>query len=144
MASLTSELNAFLGHIADPFNYFGSACFVGHLVELEGVETLKQLYHTSDYLALYGNTLVGLDAEWQAALAIRAEGLTIDPGPLVEYTDELSRAYDYVFENYDDSPGMVDAYHAVDRASVALWSGNYVATRAALDEVYALTSLGPP
>jgi LysM repeat protein len=144
MASLTSELNAFLGHTADPFNYFGSACFVGYLIELEGLDTLEQLYHTADYLALYGETLTGLDADWQAELAARAGQLTIDPGPLVKYTDELSRAYDYVFGNYDDSPVMVDAYHAVDRARVALWSGDYVTTRAALDEVYALTGLSPP
>lgn len=143
MSVIEKDFQSFLGHNRHRFNYFGSACFVGRLIDEYGLESLSKLYHTSDYVNIYGKTLAELDADWQADLAARQSELTADPVALVDYTKEWTDTSDYVFKNYNGTVEMHRAYAAVDRARVALWQANYDEVRRWLDEVYAITGYAP-
>jgi LysM repeat protein len=143
VSAIEKDFQMFLGHNRHRFNYFGSACFVGYLIDTYGLEAMSELYNTSAYYNLYGDSLAGLDAEWQASLAARQSELTIAPDLLVEYTEEWVKASNYVYKNYNGSVTMHRAYTAVDRARIALWQGDYDATRRWLDEVYAITGYIP-
>lgn len=143
MATIENDWHYFQGHIQNRFNYFGSACFVEYLINTYGLAAMSQLYHTSDYNGLYGKPLAALDADWQATLEARMSELTIDPVSLVEYTNEVNAAYGAVFDRYDGSPTLHQAYLAVDKARIALWQGDYASVRRWLDQVYALMGQAP-
>jgi LysM repeat protein len=143
VAAVERDWQAFQGHIRHSFNYFGSACFIDYLIETYGLEPLSRLYHTSDYVNLYGASLQELDTAWQAVLAARQSELTVDPVALTAYTQELELAYDLVFDNYDSTDRMQQAYLAVDQARIAVWKGDFTSARHWLDEVYALTGFTP-
>ena len=143
LAVIDRDFNYFQGHIEDRFDYFGSACFVQYLVDTYGLQPMSQLYHSSDYVGLYGSTLSDLDQRWRASLAARQGQMTIDPAALVSYTQEVTSAYRYVFKNINDTLAMHQAYLAVDQARIALWKGDYPSTRHWLDQVYQLTGLTP-
>lgn len=143
MAEIDREPKQFQGHLEHRFNYFGSACFVDYLVNNYGLEPLSRLYHTSDYTNLYGKSLPELDAEWRATLQARKGELVLDPIALVDYTHEVTIAYNYVFHNYNGTVTFHEAYLAMDQARVALWQGNYPETRRWLDEVYSITGYKP-
>ncbi len=143
MYEINKDWYAYRGHIRHPINYFGSACFVDYLISTYGMSNLHQLYHTSSYEALYGKSLFDLDAEWQATLADYVPNLTMDPAELSAYTQEVSDAYAQVFNNYNGTMQMHQAYIAVDKARVALWQGNYPEVRYWLDEAYAISGFLP-
>jgi LysM repeat protein len=143
MAAIERDWQAFMGHIRHPINYFGSACFVGYLVETYGLEALGRLYHTSDYTGTYGVPLTELDAAWQAALAAEQADLRIAPADLAAYTEEVGTAFEFVLNNYNGTDVMYNAYAAVDQARVALWQGNYPEARKWLDKVYAVVGYHP-
>jgi LysM repeat protein len=125
MAVLHTDFQAFNGHIRDPFNYFGSACFVGYLINTYGLDKMAQLYHTSDYVGIYGQSISSLDAEWQNTLAANLGSLSIDSDQLKNQTLRVSESYAYIFSNYNESETLFYGYAAVDRARVALWQGNF-------------------
>jgi LysM repeat protein len=143
VATVERDWQAFQGHIRHSFNYFGSACFIDYLIDTYGLEPLSRLYHTSDYVSLYGKSLRELDVAWQEALAARQSELTVDPAALTAYIQELELAYDFVFDNYNGTDLMQQAYLAIDQARVAVWKGDFTSARRWLDEVYALTSFTP-
>lgn len=143
LAVMDREPSYFQGHIEDRFDYFGSACFVQYLVETYGLQSMSQLYHSSDYMSLYGKSLSDLDQEWRAALQSRKSQMTIDPATLVSATQEVSRVYEYVFRNMNDTATMHQAYLAVDQARIALWKGDYSSMHTWLSRVYQLTGLTP-
>jgi LysM repeat protein len=143
MAAIEQDWQAFQGHIRYRFNYFGSACFVGYLIDTYGMEAIRQLYHTSDYPTLYGESLAALDSDWQASLAARQSELTIDPAEMVEYTEDVTTVYAYVLSSYNGTSNMHRAYALADQARLALWRGDYPAVQRALHEVYTLTGFTP-
>jgi len=143
MAEIETDWQRFQGHIRDYFNYFGSGCFVGWLVEQEGIETVGRLYNTSDYVNLYGESLPALDAQWRDSLEADLGTLTLDTPTLTRFKAELAQAYAYVFGNYNDSDQMHQAYTAVDQARLALWRGDFEQAAFWLDEVYAMTGFNP-
>jgi LysM repeat protein len=143
MAVIEKDWQAFQGHIRYRFNYFGSACFVGYLIDTYGMEAIRQLYHTSDYPTLYGESLAALDSDWQASLAARQAELTIDPAELADYTEDVTAVYAYVLGSYNGTSNMHRAYALADQARLALWRGDYPAVQRALHEVYTLTGFTP-
>jgi LysM repeat protein len=143
MALMDRDFHYFQGHIEDRFNYFGSACFVQYLVQTYGLQPMSQLYHSSDYMALYGKSLPDLDQEWRTSELARQSQMIIDPAALVSYTQEVTSVYGYVFNNLNDTATSHQAYLAVDQARIALWKGDYASVRLWLDNVYQLTGLTP-
>jgi LysM repeat protein len=143
LATIERDYLYFQGHIENRFDYFGSACFVQYLIDTYGLESMSRLYHSSDYQALYGKPLADLDQAWRTSLLARQTELTLDPGALVSFTNEVTQAYKYVFKNMNDTAPMHQAYLAVDRARISLWEGDYQSTRTWLNTVYNLTGLTP-
>jgi LysM repeat protein len=139
MAALHTDFQAFNGHIRDPFNYFGSACFVGYLIDTYGLDKMAQLYHTSDYFNIYSKSVSTLDAEWQGTLDANLGILTIDAEQLKNQTQRVSEAYAYIFSNYNESDTLFYGYAAVDRARVALWQGNFAEVDRWLSEFTKIT-----
>ena len=125
MATLNTDFQAFKGHIRDPFNYFGSACFIDYLVQTYGLELMGELYHSSDFTTLYGSSLAALNDEWRRSLEAQQGDRTLDAQALTERTLHVSQAYAYVFNNYNDTDTLLLGYAAVDRARVALWKGKF-------------------
>ena len=143
MVDIERDWQSFLGHIRHPVNYFGSACFVGYLINTYGLDKMATLYHSSDYQALYGKSLADLDSDWKATLAAHQGSLTVDPKALADYTDEVGNTYGFVVNNFADTDVLHQAYGAVDQARIALWKGDYDATRRWLDTVYAVLGYKP-
>jgi len=143
MADLDADFQAFNGHIRDPFNYFGSACFVSYLLDTYGLEKMSLLYHSGDYANLYGKSLYTLNEEWQNTLEAGLNTLTIDQDALASRTSKVSEAYAYAFGNYNGSQVMHLAYAAVDRARIALWQGNFTEADRWLAEFTKLTGFQP-
>ena len=139
MAAINVDWQQFQGHIRNPFEYFGSGCFTGWLIEEYGVAAMDDLYHSSDYANLYGTSLAALNGIWHDRLETLAPSVTLDPAQLVTYTGRVGNAYDYVFDNYNGTEEMHRAYVMVDRARIALWKGDFVETQRWLDEFTALT-----
>jgi hypothetical protein len=143
MAAINTDFQAFNGHIRDPFNYFGSACFVEWLIERNELDAMSRLYHTSDYLNLYGTSLFALDSDWHASLGARQGERTLDSQALASREDAVSQAYAYAFGNYNGSETMHLAYAMADRARVALWQGRFDETDQWIAEFTALTGFAP-
>jgi hypothetical protein len=143
LAAMDRDASYFQGHIEDRFNYFGSACFIDYLIKTYGLGSMTSLYHSSDYLALYGKSLGDLDQEWRASLEARKAELTLNTAALISFNKEVTAAYDTIFKNYDNTGSMHQAYLAIDRARIALWQADYPSTRRWLDQVYQLTGFRP-
>lgn len=143
MAAIDRDFQKFNGHIRDPFNYFSSACFVDWLIEQDGLEPLSRVYHTSDYLNLYGTSLLSLDEDWRNSLEAHRNELTIDAQGFAARSAQVSHAYAYTFGNYNGSEMMHIAYAMVDRARVALWRGDFAEVDRWLGEFTALTGFVP-
>lgn len=143
MAVLDADFQAFKGHIRDPFNYFGSACFMDYLIATYGIQPLHGLYHTADYTNLYGASLYSLDADWRGTLEANQGALTVDVATLSDRVSKVSEAYAYVFGNYNGTETMHFAYAAVDRARSALWRGNFAEVDRWLGELTVLTGFVP-
>lgn len=125
MAALNNDFQAFNGHIRDPFNYFGSACFVGYLTKSYGRGAMSIAYHTGEFEEVFGVSLSRLNQDWHGSLENGKVRLTLDFGAFESRMSRVSNAYDYVFESYDGSSNLHLAYAAVDRARVALWRGEF-------------------
>gem|GEM_PF-391255 len=143
MAAINTDFQAFKGHIRDPFNYFSSACFVGWLIEQYGLEPMSRVYHTSDYVNLYGMSLSTLDSDWRVSLGAQRIAPTLDAQAFAEREQSVSQAYAYVFGNYNGSEVMHLAYAMVDRARVALWQGRLADVDRWLTEFTTLTGFTP-
>jgi hypothetical protein len=125
MADLNEDFLAFKGHIRDPFNYFGSACFIGFLIHTYGLGPVATAYHTGDFNGQFGESLTELNQDYRNQLGSWAGRLTIDAHALEARTNKVSEAYAYIFANYNNTEAMFLAYAAVDRARVALWRGEF-------------------
>jgi hypothetical protein len=132
--AIERDWQQFQGHIRHRFNYFAAGCFIGWLVEQYGLEAVRDLYTTSAYPRVTGQSLAGLSADWTATL--EANGTDEE---LVPYTQELSAAYDTVLPLYDGLPTLHRAYIALDEARRALWQADYATVRQQLDVVYNIT-----
>jgi len=143
MTAIESDWQAFLGHIRDPFNYFGSACFVDFIIDTYGMDALRQLYTTSDYEGVTGRSLAWLDTEFRGTLETQVPLLTFDPDELASVADEVRDAYRFVFSNYNSTEVMHQAYVAVDQARIALWKGDFDGARRWLATAYDITGYTP-
>ncbi len=143
LTQIERDWQSYQGHIRNYFNYFSSGCFVSWLIDTYGLEPISQLYSSSDYVGLYGETLAGLDSLWRDDLEARLDTLTLDSGTLTQYSAETAQAYAYVLGSFNDTDTLFQAYIAVDQARLALWRADFEQTGFWLDEVYAITGFSP-
>ena len=116
---------------------------MSYLVDTYGLDSLRDVYTTSDYEAVMGRSLSWLDSEWQEAVASQAETPPIDPAQFNTMLEELSAMYRFVFNNYDGTATMHQAYVASDQARVALWQGNLSDAQRWLQTAYDLIGYEP-
>jgi LysM repeat protein len=132
IASIQNSLGGFQGHIQNLYYYSAAACFVGHLFEDKGPPAFAELYPTSNYSGHYGMTLGELDVDFQQSLAAEdGPALDFDAGTLVAYYDEVRADYDRLLA--DPRPDE-QAYQVLDRARIAVVTGDFTAARSMLDE----------
>jgi len=143
MTAIETDWQAFLGHIRDPFNYFGAACFVDFIVDTYGMDALRQLYITSDYEGVTGRSLAWLDTEFRGTLESNVPLLTFNPDEFAAVADDVRDAYRFVFSNYNSTEVMQQAYIAVDQARIALWKGDSAEARRWLATAYNITGYTP-
>lgn len=143
LTQIERDWQSYQGHIRNYFNYFSSGCFVGWLIETYGLQTMSQIYSSSDYVGVYGETLAGLDRLWRDDFESRLGTLTLDSATLTQFSAETAQAYAYVLGNYNDTDTMFQAYVAADQARLALWRADFEQTGFWLDEVYAITGFSP-
>jgi hypothetical protein len=118
----------YLGHIRNLENYYSAGCFVQYLIEHYGAPAFGQLYPLGDYAAVYGKSLAELEAEWVSWLAQQPISLAYPASDLVAAVASVEEAYADLFAVFDGSLAQLDAFRALDRASMALLMGH-------LDEV---------
>jgi hypothetical protein len=114
---------AYQGHIRNLEHYYAAGCFVKFLIDRHGVAALAQLYPTSDYVGVYGQSLAELEAEWLATTAARPISTAIDPAALVTAVTETKRAYLDLLMEFDGRPEQVDAYRRLDAQWAAVLAG---------------------
>lgn len=118
---------AYLGHIRNLEHYYAAGCFVKFLIERHGVAAFAQLYPTGDYAGVYGQSLVELEAAWQAESAAHPLPASLDPAALVTAVTETRRAYLDLLVNFDGRPEAVDAYRRLDAQWAAILAGQRAA-----------------
>jgi hypothetical protein len=143
MAALNDDFQAFKGHIRDPFNYFGSACFIGYLIHTYGVGSMSLAYHSGDFNSQFGKPLDGLNQDYRNELGSWAGRMTIDKDALRIRMGKVSEAYAYVFANYNGTEAMHLAYASVDRARIALWRGEFTEVDRWLQEFTTFSGFTP-
>jgi hypothetical protein len=130
-----NSVQGFLDPVRSLYNYRAAACFVGYLFDRGGTAAFSQLYSSGDYRALYGSSLVTLDADFSLAMDTGAFQIGFDPDRLISYYDEVSTGYTTLY-----SRPSIDrtAYDTLDDARVATLSGNFAGARALLDQFHVI------
>lgn len=121
LPALTGNLS-FQGHTRDLPNYYTAGCFVQYLIETYGVEKFGQLYPTSNYSGLYGQSLAALEAEWLSTVDA-APPVALDPTALVTAVEQVGQAYSDLFDSFIGQPNELAAYPFVDAARLAVLEG---------------------
>jgi LysM repeat protein len=130
-----NSVQGFLDPVRNLYNYRAAACFVAHLIGLEGSAAFAQVYSTGDYPPLYGSSLVTLDANFSLEMDAGAFQIGFDPDRLVSYYDEVNAGYATLFARPDPD---LTAYRTLDDARIATLSGNFDGARALLDQFHVL------
>lgn len=114
---------AFEGHIRDLDNYYTAGCFVGFLIEKYGADNFATVYHTGDYQNTYGKSITELESEWITTIQ-DTQSFPFDPDDLIYYVDEVAKAYDLLFSDFEGTEHDMAAYEKLDQARMALLQGN--------------------
>ncbi len=114
---------AYLGHIRNLENYYSAGCFVQFLIARYGAAAFGQLYPSGNYAAVYGKSLLELEAEWLADSAQRPALPTYPADKLVKAVTLVEQAYGEMFASFDGNPAQLEAYRALDRARMSLLMG---------------------
>jgi len=120
---------SYLGHIRDLKNYYAAGCFVRFLFAHYGAVRFGQLYPTGHYLAVYGKTLLDLEAEWVTEVAAHPAITAFAPADLVWAVDTVSDAYVHLLAGFDGSPAALADYQALDTIRIALLEGRLDAVK---------------
>ncbi|GAB4473373.1 MAG: hypothetical protein Kow00124_12280 [Anaerolineae bacterium] len=141
LTALEHDWQSFNGPILSRLEDAASGCFVRHLESTCPRQSMPELFSTSDYLTLCGQSLAELEASWRDDLA--AQRGTVDKAELlVRYSREVAAAHQFIYEHYSGSR-LHEAYIAADQARTALWQGSYSEARRWLDAVYTLIGFQP-
>ena len=122
---IVSASPTFLGHISDLQNYYAAGCFVKYLVNTYGIDSLKMVYHSGDYVSVYGKSLPSLESDWRNYLTTVPLPEELDPNELVDSVKDMENSYDTFFPNFTGSATQRDAYRVLDKARIALLQGNF-------------------
>lgn len=133
---------AFEGHLGHLDQYLAAGCFVGHLIETEGISTFSQVYLNGDYRAVYGRTLNQLESDWLVTLSEPPADLPFDAAELTQVATRVDDAYRRLWADFEGTPAQFLAYARLDRARLSLWQGRLAAAQVHLDALEAL--LGEP
>ena len=68
LPNIASELG-YSGHNYDLSNYYTAGCFVGYLVENYSAASVGQVYPTSNYVNVFGKSLVNLERDFETSIA---------------------------------------------------------------------------
>lgn len=121
------------GHIFDLQNYYAAGCFVKYLVDTYGLDSFELVYHSGDYIGVYGKSLSSLESEWRVYLAAVLVPAELDPAELVSAVSDLASNYRIFFSGFTGNPRQLDAYRELDKARIALLQGDLAAMRDLLD-----------
>ncbi len=132
MPRVSRELT-FEGHLGYTDQYLAAGCFVGYLIETQGVATFEQVYTGGDYRAVYGRTLDQLESEWIASLVEAQVELPFDPAELVRIAAEIDDAYRRLWAEFEGAPAQFAIYERLDRARLALLQGRLGAAQEHLE-----------
>jgi len=124
LPKVSSTSLSFLGHISDLQNYYASGCFVQYLVDTYGMDSLKLVYHSGNYVGVYGKNITTLESDWRDHLATVQIPVEINPTELVASVRDLENNYSSFFNSFAGTPKQIDAYRELDNARIALLRGH--------------------
>ena len=124
------------GHNIDLENYYAAGCFVGYLIEVYGPASFGALYPTGDYAGVYGQSLVGLEADWRAYTATLSIPSWLDANALVAQVSAVTSAYENFFPYFSGSAVQMEAYYHLDQARLALLEARLSDSAASLQTFY--------
>lgn len=120
------------GHLGYLDQHLAAGCFVGYLIETEGLAAFIQLYSRGDFASVYGRPIEHLVSDWIASIKAEAD-LPLNPVDLVSILERQNVAYRRLWANFAGSPEQFDAYEELDRARMAFFQGRLSSAREHLD-----------
>jgi hypothetical protein len=127
----------FAGHIRSFINYDSSACFIKYIKDTYGLEKLDAVYDTGDYAGVFGKDLHTLNTNWQASLAHVKQ--PADSSEFMRILDKVIAGYeDYFAKTPRGGHINWNAYLAIDRARMALLSGDLAKAEGEVATYYGL------
>jgi LysM repeat protein len=111
------------GHLGYLDQHLAAGCFVGYLIETEGLAAFSDVYLSGDYLSEYGRSLEQIELEWTTNLSDAAQDLPFNPEDLVQVAGEVNEAYQRLWSDFQGTPAQFAIYAQLDRARMALLQG---------------------
>jgi LysM repeat protein len=110
------------GHLGYLDQHLVASCFVGYLIETEGLAPFVQLYGSGNYEAVYGQSLAQLVDAWVVSLG-QEDDLAFDPVELTSILEGLNSAYRRLWTDFVGNPEQMRAYEELGQARTALLQG---------------------
>jgi len=122
------------GHLGYLDQHLAAGCFVGYLIDTEGLAAFIQLYSRGDYAAIYGRSFEQLVSDWVASIEVETD-LAFDPVELVSILKRQNVAYRRLWTDFVGSPEQLYAYEELNQARLALFQGQLSSAREHLETV---------
>ncbi len=123
LPNVAGELG-YSGHNYDLDNYYTAGCFVGYLVEKYSASSIGQLYPNSNYVNVFGSSLVELEKDFESSLALQPTIQGIDPYTFSTQMDKVSNTYRNFFPAFSPTVKKLEEFRLLDHARLELLKGN--------------------
>ena len=130
-----SEDLIYSGHNYDLDNYYAAGCFVGYLVENYSAASVGQVYPNSNYVNVFGKSLVALEHDFEASIAAQPTVTGLDAVQFSGQVNKVSNAYRNFFPAFSPTPEKLEQYRLLDHARLELLKGNLVGSQAYLSNI---------
>jgi len=128
LPNIASELG-YSGHNYDLSNYYAAGCFVGYLVENFSAASVGQVYPTSNYVNVFGKSLVNLERDFETSIAAMPTVAGLDAVQFSNQVDAVSAAYRSFFPAFSPTLEKLESYRLLDHARLELLKGNLVGSQ---------------
>jgi LysM repeat protein len=123
LPNVAAELG-YSGHNYDLDNYYTAGCFVGYLVEHFSASDIGEVYPNSNFVNVFGKSLVGLERDFETSLASQPAIQGIDAAAFSNQMDKVSNTYRNFFPSFSPTAKKLEEYRLLDHARLELLKGN--------------------
>jgi hypothetical protein len=135
LPNVASELG-YSGHNYDLSNYYTAGCFVDYLMENYSPASVGQVYPNSNYVNVFGKSLVNLERDFETSIAMQSPVGGVDAVQFSNSMDAVSAAYRSFFPAFSPTTEKLEKYRLLDHARLELLKGNLVNSEALLSKFH--------